>query len=1048
MTVLGSAEVELTLDPGQAGQSAERELTSSLEAAGRKAGARLESALGDAGKRAGKAAGNDLSAGVESGAGDAGKRAGAKIEQGLTAAGKTAGTKAGKAAGAGVEDGVEESSRGIGVAGVAIGSALGAGIVGAAGAALGSLGDLIGGALEAADLPGQLRAKLGTGAAESAALGKTAGAIYASNYGESLGEVSDALVLIRRNSALMAGGAESDLQGVTSAALVTAETIGGDLNQVIETAGKLVSNGLAPNAKAAFDLLVTGAQRGDDSAGDLLDTFSEYAPQFAKLGVQGPQALGLLDQAIKAGARNTDIAADAIKEFSIRAVDGSTLTAAGFRGLGLDAGVMAQQIAAGGKSANDALDITLDRLRAIPDPVTRSQVAVALFGTQAEDLGTALFALDPSTAVAGLGNLSGAADRAGEALASGPQAKLDAFTRSLQGKVTTVLGNFVGYLSGLPGPAQAVAGGLGSAAAAAVAVTGAIGVLGPKLAAGKAQLEGMGKAGNFVATTGPKIAKGLAIGGAVVGGLLAAAAAIRAIQDAGRDAPAGVEEIKKALSGIGDASVGQTIRTAGDDLQYLGAQVQRIADPSLGDKVGKVFQGFGVEPVKLKDAKESIGGIDQALTSLVQSGNTEGAARAFETFAAAAEKGGASQDQLLRVLPGYRDALAGVANQANTSAGAQDKQGKAIAGATGDMSEQLSTAEKLTRTLDDLSGAAIDNTRADIAVRDSKDALSKSLKENGRSFDLATPKGRENTAALLDARDAAARYAEAQEKLNPGVGAGTRAFQGYVTQLQATLRAAGVSEAAIRAFSASILKTPLSPKVTPKVDTAPAETALQKVARERLAKVNAMPETTAAERALKQAARDRVTKINGQAVVAAAERTMNNAARARLAKLTGQAQVTAAQQQLDAVARQRTAKIDAYTGTSAAERALNYTARNRTSVITQILNTKEYNPDRRMAGGPVEAGVPYIVGEARPEVFVPNTSGRIVPSVGQYQDSLNRSAAGGGPGGAGRMHPEDIRALASAIGAAVGGGDVYLGREKVGAAVSRTIGGNLVRAGI
>src|SRR5689334_18716404 len=35
----------------------------------------------------------------------------------------------------------------------------------------------------------------------------------------------------------------------------------------------------------------------------------------------------------------------------------------------------------------------------------------------------------------------------------------------------------------------------------------------------------------------------------------------------------------------------------------------------------------------------------------------------------------------------------------------------------------------------------------------------------------------------------------------------------------------------------------------------------------------------------------------------------------------------------------------------------------------------------RAEGGPVRAGQPYIVGEKRPELFVPNQSGRIVPRV-------------------------------------------------------------------
>jgi len=35
----------------------------------------------------------------------------------------------------------------------------------------------------------------------------------------------------------------------------------------------------------------------------------------------------------------------------------------------------------------------------------------------------------------------------------------------------------------------------------------------------------------------------------------------------------------------------------------------------------------------------------------------------------------------------------------------------------------------------------------------------------------------------------------------------------------------------------------------------------------------------------------------------------------------------------------------------------------------------------RALGGPVTAGSPYIVGERRPELFIPNQSGRILPSL-------------------------------------------------------------------
>ena len=48
-----------------------------------------------------------------------------------------------------------------------------------------------------------------------------------------------------------------------------------------------------------------------------------------------------------------------------------------------------------------------------------------------------------------------------------------------------------------------------------------------------------------------------------------------------------------------------------------------------------------------------------------------------------------------------------------------------------------------------------------------------------------------------------------------------------------------------------------------------------------------------------------------------------------------------------------------------------------------------FKPDKRALGGPVSGGVPYLVGERGPELFVPGASGRILPS----------GSFGGGQGG-------------------------------------------------
>lgn len=267
--------------------------------------------------------------------------------------------------------------------------------------------------------------------------------MYAKGYGENYGQVADAIKSVVQNIDGMANAATSDLESIGSKALNVAQIFDKDLGEVTRTVAQLIKTGLAANASEAFDLITAGIQRGADKSGDLLDTLNEYPTQFRDLGLTGQQALGLISQGLQAGARDSDIVADALKEFTIRAKDGTKTTAEGFAALGLSAAEMSATIARGGPAAAGALDVVLDRLRAIEDPVKRSQVAVQLFGTQAEDLQQALFALDPSSAVAALGSVAGAADQAGKSFHDNAQAKIDAFLRTISTGFVTVIGGYV-----------------------------------------------------------------------------------------------------------------------------------------------------------------------------------------------------------------------------------------------------------------------------------------------------------------------------------------------------------------------------------------------------------------------------------------------------------------------------------------------------------------------------------------------------------------------------------------------------------------------------
>lgn len=70
-----------------------------------------------------------------------------------------------------------------------------------------------------------------------------------------------------------------------------------------------------------------------------------------------------------------------------------------------------------------------------------------------------------------------------------------------------------------------------------------------------------------------------------------------------------------------------------------------------------------------------------------------------------------------------------------------------------------------------------------------------------------------------------------------------------------------------------------------------------------------------------------------------------------------------------------------------------------TETTIRQVSTIEDNRLNRFAGGPVRAGVPYIVGELRPELFVPETNGYIMPSVPPGVRGASRTTSGVGAGG-------------------------------------------------
>jgi hypothetical protein len=308
----------------------------------------------------------------------------------------------------------------------------------------GALGVGVAASLDMSAANAKLAAQLGVGPAEAAKLSKVSSDVYANAWGDSTETVNEAIKGVYQNIGSTAQ-AKGGLEGLTTKALALAETFDQEVGPTTAAVGQMLKTGLAKNADEAFDILTKGFQTGANKADDLLDTVNEYGVQWKKFGLDGKTAMGLLSQGLKGGARDADLVADSIKEFSIRAIDGSTSTAAGFKAIGLDADNMAAKIAKGGSSASGALDLTLDKLRAMPDKNKRAAAAVQLFGTQAEDLGDALYKLDPSKATDTIGKVGGAADKMAKTVGGSPASALESFKRTAIVKLAEISGTFISF---------------------------------------------------------------------------------------------------------------------------------------------------------------------------------------------------------------------------------------------------------------------------------------------------------------------------------------------------------------------------------------------------------------------------------------------------------------------------------------------------------------------------------------------------------------------------------------------------------------------------
>jgi uncharacterized protein YukE len=217
---------------------------------------------------------------------------------------------------------------------------------------------------------------------------------------------------------------------------------------------------------------------------------------------------------------------------------------------------------------------------------------------------------------------------------------------------------------------------------------------------------------------------------------------------AAKDLDAAINALNKEGFGQGATNV----RDFGDVLRFT-------FEPGFMDQALHGAEGllsiFGVEQTNdISIAAERLGEIDQALSAMISSGNAPQAQALFAELTKQAQAQGISVDALKAKLPQYAGAIAQVGDAAGNAAGP-----------TGELTQ---TAQEMQKATDDANQALEDLKNAILGLGDpvaqqraasrdyesAIDAMTASIKENGKTLDEHTDKGRANAQNLDAIRDA------------------------------------------------------------------------------------------------------------------------------------------------------------------------------------------------------------------------------------------------------------------------------------------------------
>lgn len=343
----------------------------------------------------------------------------------------------------------------------------------------------------------------------------------------------------------------------------------------------------------------------------------------------------------------------------------------------------------------------------------------------------------------------------------------------------------------------------------------------------------------------PKAADGLGKVGKAAGIAAAALAganvAFNLLEGSGNAAVQSTSEATEALAKAGltaeqvDAQI-RSLKEANNDAGFdtLQEGLESLADPSLynrlQDLTREVFSlGSAEGRTAREDLVKQLEATGQALATIAESGNAELAAEQFTVYEAAAKAAGMSTEELLDLMPAYRDALADAEAQQQLTAGGADQLTFGLGGVVQTTQDAESAVDAFRQSLDRLLGDTFSVEEATDQFEQALIDLAEAAKANGAEIDgnsQAAIRNREQMRATVnDAAGLIAAYAQ--------TGRTTSEVAAFTDQLKARLydqaRQAGFSEDAASRYASALDQIPGVYEATVKANTSQAVAALDEV---------------------------------------------------------------------------------------------------------------------------------------------------------------------------------------------------------------------------